>query len=417
MSESSLPPPPGNPKGRRRATKTAWVFRTPPEDATEQIFFLLERMGHVLSGSLMADLAMFHAAARNARLDPWAFRAVKQSGRDVINGARFVSVMARQILAELEGCPAKPPSPRRRLREAQGRSGRGRVAPPTARRARWGNAVSETSLTFSTSRTQRPRERRLLRDWAGPFFAWCSVVRNLSLNTLRTYEFGVMEFLAFAAEHQLLFPDQVSPGAIEAFLASLRQQRGCSVSTSNARRSCLITFFRFLEREGAVQRNPAKLASSGRGNRVGCRVAEVRNEQYLVLDTLGRRARTPHAARDFALIASMSLTGLRVAETVAVRLHDLDLHQGTLKVEQGNGKRDRVVPVIPWLSVVLERYLTDIRPEATRATSPDALFLQARGGQACTSKGLWRLIHAVVSPIIGARAIRTCCAIHSPAGP
>ena len=227
------------------------------------------------------------------------------------------------------------------------------------------------------------------------------MVRNLSENTLRAYEYAVSDFLAFADAHALIYPDQWTAGGVEAFLASLRTRRGASAATANARRYSLVTFFKFLEREGAVARNPAKQAA---GAKTPQRLPDSLNadEQWTVLATLSRH-RTTLRARDFAVVATGILGGLRVAELCALRLHALDLKQGTLKVVLSKGGKSRLLPVVPWLAVVLEHYLTTTRPALACAASPDTLFLQ-RDGRACTRHGLWRMIAAVVGPIIGRRA-------------
>jgi hypothetical protein len=108
MSESGLTPQP------RRGTKTAWVFRTPPEAPRERIFFLLERMDAVLNKSVFADLMMLHEMTGESRLGPWELRSVKRRGHDVAAVAQLVSGMTRELVAMLEGRSVKPRKPRRR---------------------------------------------------------------------------------------------------------------------------------------------------------------------------------------------------------------------------------------------------------------------------------------------------------------
>ena len=108
MSESGLTPQPG------RASKTPWVFRTPPEEPRERVFFLLERMDAVLNKSVFADLATLHETTGATRLGPWELRSVKRSAHNVAAVAQLVAKMTRELVAALEGRPAKPPRPRRR---------------------------------------------------------------------------------------------------------------------------------------------------------------------------------------------------------------------------------------------------------------------------------------------------------------
>ncbi len=64
---------------------------------------------------------------------------------------------------------------------------------------------------------------------------------------------------------------------------------------------------------------------------------------------------------DHALIATLRFTGIRLAELVGLRVSELDLDRGRTRVF-GKGSRWRVVPLPDVLVVILDRYMTEVRP-------------------------------------------------------
>jgi integrase/recombinase XerD len=242
-----------------------------------------------------------------------------------------------------------------------------------------------------------PRSLRALL----PGFLGRLVFLERSRATIKSYEDALESFLSFCDTHGLVYPRDVKPAAVEAFMASLRHHEGLAVSTVNHRRYVLVSFFRFLQREDLVTSNAAQIAE---GLKMPWRLPDYipSSRQVHLLEQL-TKDRSPQGVRNLAIIGTGLLCGLRASELVTLRLPNLNLSDGTLKVVQGKGRRDRFVPVIAWLERVLDRYLTHARPAFLRGGhATDHVFLR-RGGRPLTSRGLWHLVHRIVSPIVGRR--------------
>ena len=54
---------------------------------------------------------------------------------------------------------------------------------------------------------------------------------------------------------------------------------------------------------------------------------------------------TALGVRDRAILETLYSTGMRRMELCALSLHDVDLEQGIVKVRQGKGSKDRVIPI------------------------------------------------------------------------
>jgi integrase/recombinase XerD len=237
-----------------------------------------------------------------------------------------------------------------------------------------------------------------------PFLAWLRTVRELAPATVLSYEDALRSFLEFAQLVGVEWPSQVRPQLVDTFLGWLRHGRGrngLKASTANHRRNALSTFFRYLIWSEAATANPAATAFHIRQPKT-LPAFLTPEEQDRVLAALAlRRSREPAGWRDFALVATFVLSGLRCSEAVKLELNDLDLRSRTLRVVKGKGAKDRIVPVIPWLGDVLGRYLSEARPQLVGARSSSRVFVTARGRPFSSERGVWYLVARVVSPVVG----------------
>jgi len=166
---------------------------------------------------------------------------------------------------------------------------------------------------------------------------------------------------------------------------------GISAKSVNRKISTLKTFFKFLMREGAIEKNPTdKIAIPKMGKKLPVFVQEkemnrLLDGRFFTEDFEGRR--------DKAVVSLFYGTGIRLSELVGIRFSDLNLNEKMVKV---NGKRDkqRLVPFPLEISTVLTDYIT-LRNELF----PDAgnfLFL-TENGDPVYNKLIYRIVKKQLS--------------------
>lgn len=145
-------------------------------------------------------------------------------------------------------------------------------------------------------------------------------------------------------------------------------------ATAQRRMSALRTFLKFLKRSG---RGPAiDLPDTG-----GFRKSKAlpKSLTYESLDKLmsAPDVTTPQGLRDRAVMELIYGAGLRISEVSAMRLAELDLQNGAVRVI---GKRDKVrwVPLPQKTAEWLARYLAIARP-ALQKRADDRVFISDRG--------------------------------------
>ena len=134
----------------------------------------------------------------------------------------------------------------------------------------------------------------------------------------------------------------------------------------------VMRFFRLLEERGFLLRNPAATLKIPKGRRLARPVltaneAQRLMEEPLVDERLGKR--------DRALLELMYGSGLRRAECSRLDVMDVDLSSSVVRVREGKGKKDRVVPLTCRAAEAIAVYLKDERPILSRSTRERALFL------------------------------------------
>jgi len=180
---------------------------------------------------------------------------------------------------------------------------------------------------------------------------------------------------------------------LEAFLATLSEPGSELAPRSIARLlSAIRSFGNWCLRERYRQDNPA---TSVRGPALGRPLPVVLSEGEA--DTLMQvpSGEEPLAQRDRAMLELLYASGLRVSELISVRLSDIELERGVVRVT-GKGQKTRLVPLGDAAREAIKAWLASGRPELlARATRrglrrlPDALFISARG-KALTRQAFWK---------------------------
>jgi integrase/recombinase XerD len=173
---------------------------------------------------------------------------------------------------------------------------------------------------------------------------------------------------------------------VEAFLAD--QYRHNAKAASIARRlSSLRRFYGLQLQQGVLKVDPTlRVRAPKLPRRLPKNLTEAQVETLLgVPDTS-----TTLGLRDRAMLETLYATGLRVSELVGLRLTQVSLDMGVVRVV-GKGSKERLVPLGEEAIGALQRYLANARPALVGKGKSDAVFLTARRGP-MTRQTFWTLI-------------------------
>jgi len=229
--------------------------------------------------------------------------------------------------------------------------------------------------------------------------------RNASPHTVKAYGEDLAQFARHARAE---LGREVSPGEVDhllirAFLARLHRQ-GLKTTSAARKLATLRTFFRYLCREGVLERNPARaLLSPRQEKRVPTHLDE--RDVALLLEMPGA---APAAVRGRAILEMLYATGIRCSELVGLDLTEVDRSGRMIRV-LGKGRKERIVPYGKRAAEALDAYLP---VRATGRPSSDAVFLNARGGR-LTDRSVRALVAQRVRAVALARRVSPHTMRHS----
>ena len=217
-----------------------------------------------------------------------------------------------------------------------------------------------------------------MNDPLSAFLRYLALERDASPHTLRSYRSDLAEFGRFVGPGKGL--DTVDARTVRGYLAHLHARR-LEPASVGRKLAALRSWFRFLVRRGALQRNAAREV---RGPRVPKKLVSFLPIDEATALVEGKALRGTARPRDLAILELLYASGLRVSELAALTLDAVDRAGRTVRV-LGKGRKERIVPFGAKAARALEAYLAD------RAATRGPLFTNHRGGRLTP-----RAIHAIV---------------------
>jgi len=225
-----------------------------------------------------------------------------------------------------------------------------------------------------------------VQDKITEFLKYLETEKNYSPETLRAYKFDLELFLKFLEARTLTLKD-LEGRHLKEFFYELKQRR-FKASTLMRRISAVKSFLRFLSRRGYLSFQGRTRLNFGRRPLL-LPYVPLEEELKVLIDSLqgedfqGRRLR--------AIFELLYGCGLRISELANLKLEDLSLEGGFLRV-RGKGSKERLVPLHKGLIKVLKDYLEE-REALLKALQKENsfLFLNQRGEKLST-RGIYGLI-------------------------
>jgi len=177
-------------------------------------------------------------------------------------------------------------------------------------------------------------------------------LKNASPETLQWYHKHLKPFAHFCQQHNQT-PSTFSHEIVLAYL-NFRLQHW-TPQTVNGDLRAIKAFARWLVKEGFRNDDPTKGIEKLKEPIHYPRTLS--DEQVVVLvNTIAKHAHTFSGLRDLTFVCLLLDTGLRLSEALNLKLSDIDLSQGFVRVV-GKGSKERFVPIGESVKVVLHRYL------------------------------------------------------------
>lgn len=210
------------------------------------------------------------------------------------------------------------------------------------------------------------------------FKAYLQLERSMSDNTIEAY----LHDVAMLRDHVNdvyagTAVESVQLEHLQSLLAAI-YDLGLSAATQARVLSGVKSFFRYLLLEEVIKRDPTELLDAPKLKRKLPHVLSL-GDIDKILAAIDHS--TPEGTRNHALLETMYSCGLRVSEVISIKLTNLYLDVGFIKVI-GKGNKERLVPIGGEAVKHIQLYRGHVRNHlaSIKKDSEDILFLNRRGG-------------------------------------
>lgn len=197
--------------------------------------------------------------------------------------------------------------------------------------------------------------------------------KSLSDNTVMAYTNDLDKLLYYLEEEKINILD-VSLEDLEHFCAGLRDI-GISPRSQARILSGIRTFFHFLLIEDYIRQDPSELLESPQ---IGKHLPDILSVEEIdnLISAIDRSTR--EGQRNCAILETLYSCGLRVSELCNLKISDLYLNDGFIKVE-GKGSKQRLVPISPRAIEEIKNYFITRNEGLIKPGYEDFLFISKFG--------------------------------------
>ena len=218
------------------------------------------------------------------------------------------------------------------------------------------------------------------------FLNYLLVEKGLSKKTLDAYSRDIIRYRDFLYDNKRnRFSEEDTPLILQHLILLRKSGLG---ARSRARHLVSIRgLYRFLVEEKILRHDPARLIDLPK---VSLKLPHVLSTQEIELLLKAPDTKKPLGIRDAAMLELLYAAGLRVSELVNVKLQDVNLEAGFVRIF-GKGSKERIVPIGLHAKEKINLYLKTTRSIYLKQTPSPYLFV-ARAGKPMTRQGFWKLL-------------------------
>jgi integrase/recombinase XerD len=197
--------------------------------------------------------------------------------------------------------------------------------------------------------------------------------KSLSDNTVNAYLADIHKLYQFLAEEQIR-PQDATLENLETFSATLRDL-GIQPRSQARILSGIRSFYHYLILDDYLEADPSELLESPQ---VGLHLPEVLTIEEIdnLIESIDLSTR--EGQRNRTILETLYSCGLRVSELCNLKISDLYLQEGFIKVE-GKGNKQRLIPISPRAIRELQLYFIDRNQFSIKKDYEDYVFISKRG--------------------------------------
>jgi len=227
-----------------------------------------------------------------------------------------------------------------------------------------------------------------LNQFVQEYLAYLKLEKNLSEQSVASYYSDLKKFLIFIEEEKYSDLNTITAKLISKYFEIMRDL-GLSSSTSARYLSSVKGFFKYLNSQDYIEKDPAEILSA--------RITERKLPTVLSFAEIDKLLQTPNVEeklglRDKAILELFYSCGLRVSELINLKISDLYFNDEVIRV-LGKGSKQRIVPIgssaVYWVTEYLQKVRFSLEK---KMKSENIIFLNVRGTK-LSRMGIWKIVN------------------------
>lgn len=194
--------------------------------------------------------------------------------------------------------------------------------------------------------------------------------------TIEAYRLDLSEFERYMSNY-IQKPLTALKSADMRLWANHLWEDGLSASTRARKIAAAKSFFRYLLKMDYIESNPADVLEAPKLPKKQPKVIGSDDAKNIILLAKNGDSKKIACFRDYAIIATFLMTGIRREELSNIKLDDVDMDNGTILIS-GKGNKERSVYINDTLRAILSEYLTVYRKTFKTSGSSEYLFVSTR---------------------------------------
>lgn len=230
----------------------------------------------------------------------------------------------------------------------------------------------------------------MLRVNLKEYIYYLKITKNLSKNTIVSYERDLLEYLDFIEKnYKIKNINMIEKKHIDNFIRSLSRKK-ISTKTITRKISSIHSFHKYLLSEKIVSHDVVEKVKKPKTSKNLPTVLNIEEIERFIdaSNGLGK----PLDLRNRAMVELTYGSGLRVSELLDLKLSDLHLNMNLVNIT-GKGNKERIVPLGEESIYAIRKYLIDGRTKLNPKDS-DIVFLNKNGNK-LSRIGFYKIIQNI----------------------
>ncbi|MFA7228963.1 MAG: tyrosine-type recombinase/integrase, partial [Melioribacteraceae bacterium] len=228
----------------------------------------------------------------------------------------------------------------------------------------------------------------MMEEFLKEYLSILQYEKNLSGNTTSAYRNDLKKFLIYLEDAGIRDFNNVTANNLFDYL-KLQRELGVDSATTARYLSSLRGFFRYLETNNYIEKNPTDKLTPVK---IGRKLPAVLSFPEIELILNSPKTDNAGGLRDKAILETFYSSGLRVSELINLKINDLYFDDEVIRV-LGKGSKERIVPIgssaISWI----KEYLLNSRPRLEKKNKPhNYLFLSQKLGTRLSRMSVWNIV-------------------------